>query len=210
MHKHILQISIIFRDFQNETPLMAAIKLGRETMVELILQSATNLNIVSFKQESALMLANESNNLKIKSMVKKKNEHLLRQKNVLNGEMNSVLKFTVNNSPIINDQTHIKISTPTLIKKKISGQIKIGKSLTYSPNKCLQASSIGSVIDSPWKLSISKKKFWSPQVKTFNDVQQFLIAIGLEKYWQIFKDEEVDFETLLTLNENNLKDLGIT
>lgn len=40
-------------------------------------------------------------------------------------------------------------------------------------------------------------------------VEGFLKELELEKYWPIFRDEEVDFETLLTFDDTNLKEIGI-
>lgn len=46
----------------------------------------------------------------------------------------------------------------------------------------------------------------------FNDhfsVLNFLTDLGLEKYWPVFRDEEVDFETFVTFGEDNLREIGI-
>lgn len=42
-----------------------------------------------------------------------------------------------------------------------------------------------------------------------NNVLDFLVDLRLEKYWPIFRKEEIDFDTLLTFDEENLKDIGI-
>lgn len=184
---------------------MVAIKIGRETMVGLILQYATNLNVTSFKNESALMLANQSTNFKIKSMVMERYEYLK--------EMNLDNVLNYNQTTPVKNEFLLHYCSPTPLSiRKLKSQIKVGKSLTYSPNKTPQTSCQSPVStggNSIWKIALPKI-FCSPQLKAHNDVQQFLKTLGLEKYWPIFRDEEVDFETLLTLNEENLKELGIT
>lgn len=194
-----------FRDYQNETPLMVAIKLGRETMVELLLKSATNLDVISFKEETALMLAKESNNTEIQSMVNAKYK-ILRKSEKENLSENSLPQSEDNKKSTEKDYSPSRFTQQ--IKTQIT-QLRFGKSLSYSPNTIDLNHKVAPFVgDSPWKVSI-KKQFWSPQLKHQNKVEKFLKMLGLEKYWPIFRDEEVDFETLLTLNEENLKELGI-
>ncbi|KAK6640390.1 hypothetical protein RUM44_012083 [Polyplax serrata] len=189
-------------DFQNETPLMMAIKLGRKTMVELILQSATNLDVVSFKQESAFMLANELGCPKIEAMINERYEYLK------NGEQEN----NISSATKLGTSRHKNVPTiqqyfQTPLKQR-KCPIKVGKSFSYSPGKAAISGSPNILTTPQWKLSL-QRKCWSPQQKPGNSVEEFLKNLSLEKYWPMFRDEEVDYETLMTLNEENLRELGI-
>lgn len=42
-----------------------------------------------------------------------------------------------------------------------------------------------------------------------SNISDWLIGLGLEKYASVFREEEVDFETLLDLKEDDLKEMGL-
>jgi len=56
--------------------------------------------------------------------------------------------------------------------------------------------------------ALPPKSFLIPQNKS-ESVEEFLKGLELDKYWPLFRDEEVDFVTLLTFNDLNLKEIGI-
>eukprot|EP00911_Craspedida_sp_UC1_P002922 UC1_evm4s2133 len=43
-----------------------------------------------------------------------------------------------------------------------------------------------------------------------DELAEFLACLGLQKYLSVFQREEVDFPTLVTMNENDLKAIGLT
>lgn len=43
----------------------------------------------------------------------------------------------------------------------------------------------------------------------FSDMPTLLQRLGLEHYQQRFDEEEVDFDTFLTMSESDLKEMGI-
>ncbi|KAI4897789.1 hypothetical protein NFI96_022081, partial [Prochilodus magdalenae] len=48
----------------------------------------------------------------------------------------------------------------------------------------------------------------APQLK--DDLLELLIQLGLEKYNTVFQDQEIDYQTFLTLSEEDLKEVGVS
>jgi len=42
------------------------------------------------------------------------------------------------------------------------------------------------------------------------DIDIFLSQLGLDKYKQLFVDQEIDFQLLLTMTDSDLKQVGLT
>lgn len=206
-----------FSDFQNETPLMIAIKNGNEMIVEMLVNSLQKSNILPSNKESTLMLAKLSGNPKIQKVV----TDFCEISNVQNISYLANTKTTPKNkflSP--NRFTMIQQSpSPSLrnLKKRSLFNIKISKSASYSPLYNMKSPSRSCQSPNRTLNASQDVKFPSPAKEPYYskndfhcDVEKFLKMLGLERYWPIFRDEEVDFETLLTLTEENLKEVGIT
>lgn len=204
------------RDYQNETLILVAVKSGCESIIKLLLKSAKNLDVKSYKNESAIMLAKESKNSKLRDMILKRKEQLERPEVEVPSTRTPRSKFLqANKENVVPGKAPPAGKSP---KTRSLLQVKISKSLTYSPNingKSLDVSShasrsIRTSTDqnkiSLWKMCITTSPVTTPAQY---DVENLLNSLGLEKYWPIFRDEEVDFETLLTFNDENLKDIGI-
>lgn len=58
-------------------------------------------------------------------------------------------------------------------------------------------------------VSPSRSRVSFPQTPEYPFISDFLQDLKLEKYLQVFVEQEVDFETLLTLNDADLKEIGI-
>ncbi|KAL0267578.1 UNVERIFIED_CONTAM: hypothetical protein PYX00_009809 [Menopon gallinae] len=203
-------------DYQNETPLLLAVKSGCESIVNLLLKTAKNLDVKSFKNESAIMLAKESKNTKLKEMILRRKEQLERSEAEAPSPVTPRNRFLqANKENVCNGKLSPAGKSP---RSRSLLPIKISKSFTYSPNNS-KSSETSSQPNRSIRSNASdhnKMSFWrmcitrSPVPSTAQyDVETLLSSLGLEKYWPIFRDEEVDFETLLTFNEDNLKDIGI-
>ncbi|XP_076861972.1 bicaudal C homolog 2 isoform X2 [Brachyhypopomus gauderio] len=50
----------------------------------------------------------------------------------------------------------------------------------------------------------------SPTPHLKDDLVELLIQLGLEKYTMVFQEQEIDFQTFLTLSEEDLKEVGVS
>lgn len=200
---------------------MLAIRLGNETTIEMLLKAREKANVRLDANETLITLAAMSNNQKIFKLVSdhcnqlnKENRNLVLSENYkllhpgcLNRLEYSPLpssKISQSPSPLLKVNQMQYSPSPSVgdSKKRSLFNFKLNKSYAYSPLKNSKSSTLANLA--------------SPQNKSFNvnkeenDVETFLKTLGLEKYWPIFKEEEVDFETMLTLGDHNLKELGIS
>lgn len=187
-----------FSDTKSNTPLMMAIKSGYETAVQILLKAREKANVWQENNKTLLNLAASSNNPEISKLI----SHHCMQVDIKN--KNICDRLTPNSKLLYpSNINRVQYSPSPDIKKRSLFNFKLNKSYAYSPNKKLKSSAFAN-------LSLFQEKSINfNKIEQTNDVEMFLKLLGLEKYWPIFKDEEVDFETLLTLGDHNLKELGI-
>ena len=86
------------------------------------------------------------------------------------------------------------------------GHDRIVRMLTSRSMRPLSAGGRQSVLDGPAKLA---EKLKEQKLKNSN-LEEFLKSIGVEKYKELFEKKGVGLEKLLRMNDDELKDLGIT
>ncbi|XP_062857089.1 bicaudal C homolog 2 [Trichomycterus rosablanca] len=65
-----------------------------------------------------------------------------------------------------------------------------------------------SYIEGVSRTQIGKSSSHAPQHK--DNLLELLVQLGLEKYASVFKEQEIDYQTFLTLSEEDLKEVGVS
>ncbi|XP_036431329.1 bicaudal C homolog 2 [Colossoma macropomum] len=93
-----------------------------------------------------------------------------------------------------------------------ASSLSVSSSSSSSPTSCSSSSSSAMAAFSSTK-TLSRPLIGrppSPSPPPKDDLMELLIQLGLEKYNTVFQDQEIDYQTFLTLSEEDLKEVGVS
>lgn len=171
-------------DKRNFTALVHAVASGHQDVAETLLRGGSSPNVTEHKKGySALMIAAEDGNLSLVEMLLHYGADYI-YTNVIGDSARSVADRLGHDT--------IARCFLRLMMKNSGGQ-----------------STFPSSLEGPARvdLLLTQRKMEKRENMT---LARFLNEIGLDKYHQVFVDQEIDFQVLLTLTDSELKQVGIS
>lgn len=163
------------------TPLFHAASNGHSSVTHLLLDMGSNPNVVeSERGYSPLLLAAAEG-------------HEL------------VVQWLVKFGADVNYKTILGDSARSIAVKR--GHERIARFIS----KVQKALLAPSVLDGPAKAAqLMLKRSMQGETTRVMDLETFLGQLGLGKYLALFQEQEIDFTVFLTLNDNDLKNIGVS